>query len=179
MIGSREIIARFGLSDPEIVTEFFIRFSYFEFRLMEAGFIFPDKPAWSAEPGDWVRAEVNWSAFEKAAAEKAPGEVAQICKKYLDFMKINPPSVLIVKKNTRRLGWGFPTEEARDISSVEAGYAVAGPFNLPRLSVLLRRIRNNLFHGNKLRDPFDVTVDRLNAGQSILNDFDSLLTAIS
>jgi len=175
------ILAEFGLTsagDADLLFEFFIRFSRFEHSLLERGFARKDGDGWSSDPGCWSKIVVDWESFTSAAHAAQPAKVDGICLKFSGFMKDNPPSVVVREDKTHTIRWGYSSGEAIGITPTEGGYALVGPYNLSRLSVLVRRIRNNLFHGTKFRDPRAVTIERVNSALSVLQEFETLLESI-
>lgn len=172
---AKDLLLGLGIAkttDQNLIFDFFVRFSVFEYQLIEKGFRNPGDRAWTSEPGEWQRIEVNWGTFTNKVESERPDQARRICEKYLDFMRNDPPSLLVQNINTKRVTWGYTAAEATNINHAAAGFEVLGPYNMDRLGILLRRVRNNLFHGGKFRDPAEITVQRVQAGLNILADFE-------
>lgn len=109
--------------DRELLLDFFLRFSRFEFALKAAGY---------AEGNDRY-VDPDWQRF---AADIAPSfnqhrtsELEEAC----EFYSVNPPWKQVLVNNT--LGWSadLPAHQSQ----------------VDLLLGLVRRVRNNLFHGGK------------------------------
>lgn len=106
-----------------LAIEFFREFSRFEYGLKAGGFLLVRR---KDEP------EANWDEFAKAVKqtfEKPPSKKFSAAVAY--FMK-NPPKKQVVKDNA--LQW--ENDASQDSGAL-------------RVLVLVRRVRNNLFHGGK------------------------------
>lgn len=110
--------------DRRLAVKFFLFFSRYEYALKRAEYIDirPDK---SPNP--------DWDKYARAKPDLLKKITAEEFSKAVDFLKKNPPRKQIVKE--KKLDW------APDCYSDEV--------DLARLLVLVRRIRNNLFHGGK------------------------------
>jgi len=115
------------LNARDLVIEFFVMFSRFEYALLHTGFVRDDL--------DFAAA--NWDRFGREFNERfAPDSTPELGQATTYLLK-HPP-----KKQIRENGalvWkdALPSENEP---------------RLYRLLVFIRRIRNNLFHGNKLSD---------------------------
>ena len=115
------------LNGREIVFEFFIVFSRFEYALMRSGFI----------NGDHRGVYANWDRF--AATEKDnfnPDQTPEL-QEAVTYFQNRPPRKQIV--------------EEEDLVWINTPRPDNEPLLLT-LTVLIRRVRNNLFHGNKISD---------------------------
>ena len=110
------------IEDRSRAIVFFLFFSRFEYALKRAGYVAASEEA----KADWNRyARENPAMFEKILASSA-GKAAA-------FLQSAPPKKQVV--TDRRLDWKVDNYSAK--------------FDLERLFTLVRRIRNNLFHGGK------------------------------
>ena len=111
--------------DRTMVFRFFLAFSRFEYALKRAGFLRKEKIP-KAE-ADWDRfSQENNAAFERLFK-------SQRLQSACDFYDKNPPKKQIYKDGT--LDWGEAPQQ--------------NPTYLLNLLRMVRRVRNNLFHGGK------------------------------
>ncbi len=125
----------------ELIFEFFLAFSCFEFALKNAGFA---RPREKRNHGRHPSAEPGWDAFaatlRDAFQRKRKPELDQAC----EYMLSNPPMEQVLT-NTG-LAWDA-NSPCDSVSEVEC------------LLRLVRRVRNNLFHGGKFsNEAFEDTV---------------------
>jgi len=116
---------------PPQVRDFIISFARFEYALKRAGYV--------AERGASHDAQVNWPAFEKANHEAFRNSLAQPNKQLQSAIKsldAEPPRKLVLHRTDgiRELRW----KPARPNGQL-----------LNRYLAYVRRVRNNLFHGEK------------------------------
>ena len=113
------------LDVKETLIEFFVVFSRFEYALKRAGYV----------SGNDKRASANWDKFASDMEDAfRPDQTAEL-QHAVAYLQDSPPKKQVVQDD--ELGW-------RD--SIPSG-------NEPRLKWLLklvRTVRNNLFHGEKL-----------------------------
>lgn len=121
---------------------FFIFFSRFEYALKRAGYTTGE-------------AQPDWDKYAKEHI-KMTERPSDPFKSAMEFLKNAPPKKQVVKNN--KLDW-----EPDNYTDV---------FNLERILVLVRRIRNNLFHGGKwpggLKDDDSRNADLIDAGLKVL-----------
>jgi hypothetical protein len=110
--------------DRDLVFDFFLRFSRFEFALKVTGYAL----------GNDTKVTPDWDRFIRDISSnflktRTP-ELAQAC----DYFLLNPPKKQVLAN--RSLGWSttLPCDPARESEL---------------LVKLVRRVRNNLFHGGK------------------------------
>lgn len=115
---------RHGLGDqlPPMVCDFFATFARFEYALTRGGVL-------TGEIGD--QAEAHWDRFANALGD--PFLLTMRTAPQADVFFTDPPKKLFVI--------GDDEVEFRRTADVET---------CPDLFVLLRRVRNNLFHGQKV-----------------------------
>ena len=112
------------LIDRDLLLSFFLNFSRFEFALKLAGFARGDRR--SVKP-DWD----GFAVLIKDQFDKNAGEsLSQACDHILD----NPPNKQVLVQGS--LGW---STGGRDPNQTELEF----------LLLMIRRVRNNLFHGGK------------------------------
>jgi hypothetical protein len=112
--------------DHNLLFEFFLTFARFEFALKAAGFVF----------GDLQRARPDWDRFGRSldldTARRDPS-----CAAAVEYFSLHPPWRQVV--TAEGLAWdstvGFATVECME-----------------QVLDLVRRVRNNLFHGGKFSD---------------------------
>jgi hypothetical protein len=114
------------------VRDFFVRFSRFEYALKRAGYV--------TSRGRGLGAEVDWTAFAQGWASAfdaiiRAGDNAALIEA-TEFIRNDPPRKLVLAEDrgSRRLHWK---------RTGPTGESLAG------LLILVRRVRNNLFHGEK------------------------------
>lgn len=130
----------------EAVLDYYVAFSRFEYALKECGFV---------HGGD-DGAQPDWDGFAKrlkVTAGQLYDASTDVLRKEIDALVQDPPKVQVERAG--RLGW--KPKRLRDHSNAA-------------LSVYVRRVRNNLFHGAKEpltdRDRWLVSV-----GLNILDQF--------
>jgi len=110
----------------DLLLEFFVTFARFEFALKAAGFFM----------GDGRGASPDWSRFGRSLDLDA-AHLDSDCAVAIDYFALHPPWREVVAGNG--LHWdstlGFKTPERMD-----------------QVLDLVRRVRNNLFHGGKFND---------------------------
>jgi len=116
--------------DP-IVVEFFVKFSRFEYALKRAGYLDTTRN----------RVEVDWNKFAENIGQGfqdrlSHPEYAQL-NSAVEFLQNQPPKKLVLQSGTDDLCWKKSDPSQGDV--------------VKNILVLLRRIRNNLFHGEKPR----------------------------
>ncbi len=108
--------------DRELVFKFFVVFSLFEYALKKANF---------CEMDGRNNLQVKWDSFvENIRSKFNPDEV----QNSVSYFKENPPRKQVLSNN--HLDFEDTPEETDTLKS---------------LSILIRRVRNNLFHGGKFR----------------------------
>jgi len=114
--------------DRELLLDFFLTFSKFEYALKAGGFAKRGRRSDGAEP--------NWDSFALELRDSINSS------KNLEFLAArnyflqNPPRKQILKENGE-LDWGKPQSKRQCQSDVEF------------LLLMVRCVRNNLFHGGK------------------------------
>lgn len=112
---------------------FFFYFARFEYALKRAGFVTKTDDA-----------QPDWDAFAKkhstlVVAEKEPAFVEAVA-----YFRVAPPKKQVI--TNAGLDWADDKH--------------CGPLDLLRLLVLVRRVRNNLFHGGKFQTGIAAEVSR-------------------
>ncbi len=112
--------------DHDLLLEFFLTFARFEFALKTTGFF----------QGDLQRASPDWHRFGRSIDLNTAG-LDPKCAEAVDYFSLHPPWRQVVAGN--EIVWdsavGFATLERMD-----------------QVLDLVRRVRNNLFHGGKFND---------------------------
>jgi hypothetical protein len=109
--------------DSTLLFDFFLTFARMEFALKNAGFVIGDED--SVNPA--------WDAFGNAIKDRFKRKKTKELDMAVDYILINPPMKQVLRRGN--LMW--------DTNLPNAGSETQ------TLLVLIRRIRNNLFHGGK------------------------------
>ena len=119
----KQLLSELGV-DKELVMEFFVVFSRFEFALKKAKYL-------ERENGD---AFPNWDAFSKKYRDEFdPQKEIQLSEAW-DYLKNEPPMKQIVVDGQL---------------DFEVNKQFTGKFSLFEAQLAVRTVRNNLFHGGK------------------------------
>lgn len=118
--------------DRDLLLEFFLTFSRFEFALKNAGYI---QHSSQADPVDPPDAKPNWDAFAAAIRGTFRQQGAASFKGACDYLAMTPPWREVILNGA--LGWtADPPPKEMPIEQ--------------RTLLCVRRLRNNLFHGGSL-----------------------------
>lgn len=118
-----------------VMNEFFITFSRFEYALKSSNFVNTDNG----------KVMANWDTFTQSISNSFNTEKNQTLKKAIEYLLDNPAKLQIIHNG--QLGWENRVFQA----------------NTPlinKLSITIRDIRNNLFHGGKFNDNYEEDVSR-------------------
>lgn len=130
--------------------EFNYWFSRFEFCLKEAAFLKSDRPGKKAEP--------NWDMFVRAKRSAYTPSTAALA-----LVKASPQQQVVSGK--AKLAWNAISFDANE-------------FDLQKMAILLRTVRNNLFHGGargtNAWDDVDATVKLLGHARIVLDELAEL-----
>ena len=110
--------------DRELLLDFFLSFSRFEFALKLAGF---------AE-GNEKRVRPNWESYAASIKDIFDKSTDEDLLNASDYSLYNPPMKQVLLPNG--LSWSTEVPNG-DLTDIE------------KLLILVRRVRNNLFHGGK------------------------------
>ncbi len=145
-------------ADKGLVVTFFVVFSRFEATMKAMGHM-------KGKDGD--PAEPDWENFAKVYRDYFKSDLTEELKKAVTYIETKPPKQQ-VRKGKNELTWA----ENRH------------PANMPqllRLTLYVRRVRNNLFHGGKFAGGIDATPERntelLHHSLVLLDEFIRLGTA--
>jgi hypothetical protein len=127
---NRRYFDNIGL-DRELLLEFFLTFARFEFALKTSGFA-------TSRGGPASFAEPDWRCFAETL-DLTTACLDSACADAVDFLSLSPPWREVLLTGTQELAWDMNTGFAEVATVVE-------------LLVLVRRVRNNLFHGGKFTD---------------------------
>jgi len=118
--------------DKDLLLNFFLTFSCFEFALKNSGLYKPPRP--NDDPNTGYRAKPDWDRFALSLRRKfqigSPPQLAEAC----EYLLLNPPWREVVANGA--LVWDAAAE-SNALTDVE------------KLVCYIRRVRNNLFHGGK------------------------------
>jgi hypothetical protein len=110
--------------DRDLVLEFFLRFARFEFALKASGYA----------NGDHSPVDPAWDRFGRDISvdfdRRRSAELDRACEYYL----LHPPNKQVLANGSLAWSTDLPVDRARDTELLVA---------------LVRRVRNNLFHGGK------------------------------
>ncbi len=116
----------------ELLFDFFISFAKFEFALKTSGF----------SNGNEKSVSPNWDGFASSIKDTFDKSIHEELSKAVDFFIINPPWKQILIDNSMYWDASVPNNGLKEIQ---------------RVLLLIRRVRNNLFHGGKFN--FDIHED--------------------
>ncbi len=112
--------------DHDLLIEFFLTFARFEFALKAAGFV----------RGGLQGARPDWDSFGRSL-DLHTARLDRNCAAAVEYFSLHPPWRQVVTAN--RLAW----DSAVRFAPVE---------RMEQVLELVRRVRNNLFHGGKFSD---------------------------
>lgn len=151
----------------ELIFDFFVAFSRFENLLIEDRY-------WKKREDGSI--DVAWNEFIACCNERANHLCLDIVKRYQDFLNNQPPRKLFPSAHPPHLEWKLPTAE----EDARARRLTTGPEigDFKSLTILLRRVRNNLFHGGKFKDSSKETAARMKETLPIIQDLNRLLREV-
>lgn len=123
VFNSEELLSILGI-DKNLVIEFFIFFSRFEYALKKAGYI----------DGNSKRVWANWEEFANEIEKFFDAKKNEELEEAVNYLLTNPPRKQILKDG--KLSWK-DNKQSKKESDTEY------------LLRLVRTVRNNLFHGGK------------------------------
>jgi len=109
---------------PELAWEFLGVFARSEYALKAAGFA----------RGDDKRVDADWDAFAKEIANSFDPSKSQDVRTAVDYLLTKPPQKLVLKNKKLEFSDAPPDINERETQ---------------RVLLMVRRVRNNLFHGGK------------------------------
>jgi hypothetical protein len=112
--------------DHDLLLEFFLTFARFEFALKAAGFV----------AGDLKGARPDWVAFGQSL-DLDTARLDTNCTAAVEYFSVHPPWRQVVTAN------GLAWDSTVGFAAVE---------RMEQVLELVRRVRNNLFHGGKFSD---------------------------
>lgn len=116
--------------DRELLLEFFLAFSKFEYALKTTGmFIRPN-----AGQNSSLRAEPDWKRFSASLQNTFNGNATIDLKRACEYLKDRPPNQQVIVDDA--VEWEMPTR-------------AVGESDIQFLLRMVRSVRNNLFHGGK------------------------------
>ena len=121
------------VENPELVFQFFIVFSRFEYALKRSGFLRPKEPA-----------EADWEGYAKGLRGKFAAVGKPAFQDACEYLKREPPRKQIIDHGA--LGWKNTVQGEEES---EECYLLR----------LVRTVRNNLFHGGKYPVPVGPVLD--------------------
>lgn len=145
----------------EIVLSFFISFAMFENQLIRAGFF-------SEKKGGFV--EVSWEKFCLVILNEFPTLAMGLVEQHRVFLQDEPPGKFFWDRETQQFEWRLSESDKRNWSARRKSLS-ANDFK--EMTVLLRRIRNNLFHGHKAMDSEHQIRERMSDGLKIVQSLRS------
>ena len=147
-----------------LIFNFFVAFSRFESLLIEKDY---------TQPNNDGSVDVNWDAFIGRCNDRAGARCVDLVRRHQDFLNNQPPRKLFPSTNPPNLEWRLsPADQTALTRRLTNGPDIR---DFGSLTILLRRVRNNLFHGGKFRDPAQQTSARMRETLPILADLYDLL----
>lgn len=116
-----------------IVDQFIYSFSRAEFALKASCFL-----------KNTEEAQADWDAFIRNIKDRFNENKTEELKQAIEYIKNNPPKKQVVENN--QLDWKQTNNDGMHLAQF--------------LNIMLRRIRNNLFHGGKLHTGFTEDISR-------------------
>lgn len=120
-------------TNPELLFEFFLGFSRFEYALKASGFFKPPRPRRN-HPTLPHEAESDWARFALLIRDTFQPDRTEILKRACDYILHSPPMKQVIIGNG--VAWETPLRPTHE----------SEPEFLLRM---VRCVRNNLFHGGK------------------------------
>jgi len=131
---TKEIQSMIPKKDRELVFQFFVVFSRFEYALKSAGLVKMGKTKAGENPKPPKKVEADWDRFaDECDVQFNPASSPEL-KHACDYFQAHPPQKQSFEAGT--LGWKETPSKA-------------GLTYLNRLLLSVRRVRNNMFHGGK------------------------------
>lgn len=145
--------------------DFFLEFAIVEFLMVEKGIVVIN--------GDDFVVKVDWpKLYDNLSLVVAPN-LAIFIENYKSLALDDPPKQLKYYQS-RHYEWVLPHN---DVISAEQFEAMSTGEKFRRITKSLCRVRNNLFHGGKLRDPSAWTNNRLLQCFPIVKDLKTMIIA--
>lgn len=133
-----------------LMLDFFITFSRFECALKTSNFF----------SGDESKVSANWDTFTASVRPTFDKNKNEQLNQAVEYLTLNPPKIQIIENG--QLGWRNRIFTPNDPE-------------INKLSLSIRDIRNNLFHGGKFNGIYQAEISRnyllLNYAIIILNDW--------
>ena len=116
--------------NQELLLEFFLAFSRFEYALKASGLFKRDPP----DPPRWPKAKPNWDRFAASLRDSFNPSATDDLRQACEYIRDSPPKKQVICND--EIAWETPVhrDEETDIQF---------------LLRMVRCIRNNLFHGGK------------------------------
>jgi hypothetical protein len=118
--------------DKDLLLEFFLAFSRFEYALKTTGLFKKHAP----KPGRRAKAEPDWDSFAVSLRQSFNAHGSEQLQRACDYLLTSPPNQQVIIEDG--VGWETPMRAAEE-SDVEF------------LLRMVRSVRNNLFHGDKYK----------------------------
>jgi hypothetical protein len=132
----RKLNQTITVEGQSLINEFFITFSRFECALKATGFA----------TGDFERVNPNWDAFTASIRNSFENEIkSESIKTAINYLQNNPPRIQNLING--QLGWRERVFQPND------------PL-VKQLSLSIKDIRNNLFHGGKFNGYYQEDLSR-------------------
>ena len=130
--------------DQELLLEFFLAFSRFEYALKASG-LFKHHPP---DPPRWPKAEPDWDRFAASLRDSFNASATDDLRQACDYMLDSPPNQQVICNDA--VAWETPVrpDEETDIQF---------------LLRMVRCVRNNLFHGGK----YNIEVHEMDCSNTI------------
>ena len=148
---------------PTSANRFFLEFAELEFAMVEKGVAIID--------GDDFLVKPHWADLFNRL-NQGTADTSQFIQEHRAIVITNPPQQLQYIRPANRFEWRLPNDEAISDEDFD-GLTAKRQFD--RITICLRRVRNNLFHGSKIRDPSEWTNNRLDQCFPIILDLRGLV----
>ncbi len=131
----KRLNATITVEGQQLINEFFVTFSRFECALKATGFA----------SGDNNRVKANWDTFTSSIRESFDKAKTGPVESAINYLSNHPPRVQNYDRG--QLGWNERVFQANE------------PL-INKLSLSIRDVRNNLFHGGKFNGSYQEDVSR-------------------
>lgn len=116
--------------DKELLLEFFLVFSRFEYALKASGF-FKRHPT---DPPRWPKAEPDWDSFAVSLRDTFNPSATDDLRQACEYLRDSPPNQQVILDDA--VAWETPVRPDNET-------------DIEFLLRMVRCVRNNLFHGGK------------------------------
>lgn len=148
----------------EVASKFFEMFARLEYEMCLKGIARIDKNNFLTS--------ADWGHLYKNIQSTSKNQIELFLEKYRDIAIIDHPQQLFYNEGINEFEWKLPET---DLITLKEFTNISENEQFDRITLALRRVRNNLFHGSKMKDPSEWTNERLDQCFPILKDLVSFI----